>query len=101
VTGRARHIYGAGTHTVFVCLRFVAVRRRLSGVSARSVFAAVLASYRKQSGMTQTDAAGRFCMSKSLYQKKSISSETNLRYKSSTNFASRTRMSARVRKSAD
>jgi DNA-binding XRE family transcriptional regulator len=69
VAGRAPHIYGAGTHIVFVCLRFVAVRRRLSGVSARSVFAAVLASYRKQSGMTQADAAERFCMSKSLYQK--------------------------------
>jgi transcriptional regulator with XRE-family HTH domain len=38
-------------------------------VSARSVFAAVLASYRKQAGMTQAEAAARFCMSKSLYQK--------------------------------
>ncbi len=38
-------------------------------MSARLVFAQVLASYRKQSGMTQAEAAARFHMSKSLYQK--------------------------------
>jgi transcriptional regulator with XRE-family HTH domain len=38
-------------------------------MSARAVFAAVLASYRKQAGLTQAEAAARFQMSKSLYQK--------------------------------
>jgi transcriptional regulator with XRE-family HTH domain len=69
MAGRGRHIHRAGTHIVFVRLPSVAVRRRLFLVTARSVFAAVLASYRKQSGMTQADAAERFLMSKSLYQK--------------------------------
>jgi transcriptional regulator with XRE-family HTH domain len=38
-------------------------------MSARSVFADLLATYRKQAGWTQAEAAQRFTMSKSLYQK--------------------------------
>lgn len=38
-------------------------------MSARSVFADLLAAYRKEAGWTQAEAAQRFTMSKSLYQK--------------------------------
>jgi transcriptional regulator with XRE-family HTH domain len=42
---------------------------RRTAVSARSVFADLLAAYRKEAGWTQADAAQHFTMSKSLYQK--------------------------------
>lgn len=38
-------------------------------MSARSVFADLLAAYRREAGWTQAEAAQRFTMSKSLYQK--------------------------------
>src|ERR1700753_903981 len=38
-------------------------------MSARSVFADLLATYRKEAGWTQAEAARQFTMSKSLYQK--------------------------------
>lgn len=38
-------------------------------MSARSVFADLLATYRKDAGWTQAEAARQFSMSKSLYQK--------------------------------
>jgi len=38
-------------------------------MSARSVFADLLAAYRKEAGWTQAEAAQRFTMSLSLYQK--------------------------------
>src|ERR1700753_3449861 len=38
-------------------------------MSARSVFAALLAAYRNEAGWTQAEAARQFAMSKSLYQK--------------------------------
>jgi transcriptional regulator with XRE-family HTH domain len=38
-------------------------------MTARSVFADLLAGYRKEAGWTQAEAAQQFSMSKSLYQK--------------------------------
>src|ERR1700722_20737980 len=38
-------------------------------MSARAVFADLLAAYRKEAGWTQAEAARQFTMSKSLYQK--------------------------------
>ena len=37
-------------------------------MSARSVFADLLAAYRKEAGWTQAEAAQRFTMSSSLYR---------------------------------
>jgi ribosome-binding protein aMBF1 (putative translation factor) len=38
-------------------------------MTARSVFADLLAGYRREAGWTQAEAAQQFTMSKSLYQK--------------------------------
>ena len=53
---------------MFTCIHQV-VHWEDGRMSARSVFADLLAAYRKEAGWTQAEAAQRFTMSSSLYRK--------------------------------